>query len=151
MPILLYHHINSHQNHEQIKQSINYKYILRMEVTKVSELTATAVSIVLYMSNQYHNKASQQQIIISLRRGRSSDPRRNSGPQGLAIAIDVDSTRGGGRSSILSIPVQLPLLRSGHHQEKLSWSSMSKYKRRSVSVHNIFNVMFINDIHGRTS
>ena len=106
MPILLihHHHINSHQNHEQIKQSINYKYILRMEV-KVSELTATAMSIVLYMSN-HNNKLHKQQIIISLRRGRSSDPRRNSGPQGLAIAIDVDSTRGGG--AFLCIPVQLP-------------------------------------------
>ena len=114
----------------------------------MSELTATAMSIVLYMSN-HNNKLHKQQIIISLRRGRSSDPRRNSGPQGLAIAIDVDSTRGGGGVPLHTSSASL--LRSGHHQEKLSWSSMSKYKRRSVSVHNIFNVMFINDIHGRTS
>ena len=90
----------------------------------MSKLTATAMSIVLYMSN-HNNKLHEQQIIISLRRGRSSDPRRSSGPQGLAIAIDVDSTRGGGPRSAYF--VQLPYVRSGHHQEKLPWSSISKY------------------------
>ena len=80
-------------------------------------LTATAVSVVLYMSN-HNNKLHEQQIIISLRRGGSSDPRRSSGPQGLAIAIDVDSTRGGG--AFLGIPVQLPsLVCAGHPQESI--------------------------------
>ena len=56
---------------------------------------------------------------------------------------------GGGGVPRSAYFVQLLYVRSGHHQVKLSWSSMSKYKRRSVSVYNMFTVMFINDIHGR--
>ena len=129
-----------------------------MEVTEVSELTATAnvqLSIVLYiiMSN-HNNKLHEQQIIISLSTARQvlrSSGKFGSIRRGLVIAIDVDSKRGGGgafpRSAYF---VQLLYVRSGHHQEKLSWSSMSKYKRRSVAVYNMFTVMFINDIHVRT-
>ena len=63
------------------------------------------------------------------------------------IATSIPKGGGGGipRSAYF---VQLLYVRSGHHQEKLYWSSMSKYKRRSVSVYNMFTVM-LNDINGR--
>ena len=104
-------------------------------------LTATAVSVVLYMSN-HNNKLHEQQIIISLRRGGSSDPRRSSGPQGLAIAIDVDSTRGGGG---------VPRHSSSASFISVRWASSGKYLefdlqisaaiRVAVSVYNMFSVM----------
>ena len=38
---------------------------------------------------------------------------------------------------------KLPYVRSGHHQDKLYLGSMSKYKRQSVSVYNMFTVMLV--------
>ena len=98
MPILLYHHINSHQNHEQIKQSINYKYILRMEVNVRTYGYRNVHLICLFCpiisDHEFHNN------IINLFRfgaaGRSSDPRQSLSPQELVIATSIPQRGGGG-------------------------------------------------------
>ena len=92
----------------------------------MSELTATAMSIVLYMSNhnnklheqQNHNFASARQVL------------RSSAKLGSTGAGDRDRRRfhkGGGGVPRSAYFVQLLYVRPGHHQEKLSWSSISKY------------------------
>ena len=96
-----------------------------MEVTEVSELTATAMSIcpfcpIIIISSRTtnHNFASARQVL------------RSSAKLGSTGAGDRDRRRfhkGGGGVPRSAYFVQLPYVRSGHHQEKLPWSSISKY------------------------
>ena len=85
--------------------------------------------------------------MISLRHGRSlrSSGKFGSHMQGLVIATST-SKGGGGRSSILSIPVLSPcsLVLAGHHQlEYLEFHVQNIPRRYSLCLNNMWNELWI--------
>ena len=120
-------HHNSHQNHAQIKHKtlITNTYFKVMEVTEVSELTATAMSICPFCPII---SSSTTIIIISHRVLQSSTKFESTG----AGDRDVDSTKGGGGRSSIGIfcSASIHALWASSGKVIFIWHSISKYWRQ---------------------